>query len=84
MTRAVAQHGPFRLGLGKKFDEAFAILQLNEDLYPNSSGMYVFRGNISLMKGDTTAAEAAFRQAVRLDTTNAEAEGRLRAIGKQP
>ena len=29
--------------------------------------MYVFRGNINLMKADTTAAEAAFREAVKRD-----------------
>jgi hypothetical protein len=74
----------FRLGGTKKFDEAFALLKLNEELYPNSSGMYVFRGNIDLMKADTTAAEAAFREAVRRDPTNQEAKGRLQAIGKQP
>lgn len=74
----------FRLGVAKKYDEAFAMLQLNEDLYPNSSGMSVFRGNIALMKADTTAAEAAFREAVRRDPTNLEAKGRLAAIGKQP
>jgi hypothetical protein len=74
----------FRLGRANKFDEAFAMLRLNEDLYPMSSGMSVFRGNINLMKGDTTAAEVAFREAVRRDSTNDEAKGRLRAIGKQP
>ena len=74
----------FRLGRANKFDEAFAMLRLNEEMFPNSSGMYVFRGNISLMRADTTAAEAAFREAVRLDPTNAEAKGRLTAIGKQP
>jgi hypothetical protein len=74
----------FRLGNAKKFDEAFAMLHLNEELYPNSSGMYVFRGNINLMKADTTAAEAAFREAVRRDPSNLEAKGRLQAIGKQP
>ena len=74
----------FRLGRASKFDEAFAMLRLNEEMFPNSSGMYVFRGNINLMRADTTAAEAAFREAVRLDPSNAEAKGRLTAIGKQP
>lgn len=74
----------FRLGGLKKFDEALAILKLNEELYPNSSGMYVFRGNINLMKADTTAAEAAFREAIRRDPNNQEAKGRVQAIGKQP
>jgi hypothetical protein len=74
----------FRLGTAKKFDEAFAVLRLNEELYPNSSGMYVFRGNINLMEADTSAAETAFREALRRDPANQEAKGRLQAIGKQP
>ena len=74
----------FRLGQASKFEEAFALLKLNEEFFPASSGMYVFRGNIQLMKGDTSAAEAAFREALKRDTTNNEERGRLRAIGKQP
>jgi cytochrome c-type biogenesis protein CcmH/NrfG len=46
--------------------------------------MYVFRGNIELMRGDTTAAAVAFREAVRRDPTNEEAKGRLSAIGRAP
>ena len=74
----------FRLGRAGKFDEALALLRTNEELFPNSSGLSVFRGNISLMRGDTTAAETAFREAGRRDPTNEEAKGRIRAIGKQP
>ena len=74
----------FRLGRAGKFVEAFALMDLNEQLYPGSSPMYVFRGNISLMQGDTTAAERAFREAIRLNPANEEAKGRLRAIGRQP
>jgi hypothetical protein len=74
----------FRLGQAKKFDEALALLGLNEEYYPASSGMYVSRGNINLMRGDTAAAAAAFREAIRRDSTNNEARGRLRAIGRQP
>ena len=73
----------FRLARAGKFDEALAVLKLNEEQFPNSSGMYV-RGNISLMRGDTTVAAAAFREAVRRDSTNSEARGRLRDIGQQP
>jgi len=72
----------FRLGRAGKFDEAFALLRLNEELFPNSSGMSIFRGNINLMRGDTTAAASAFREAIRRDPTNEEAKGRLRAIGR--
>jgi hypothetical protein len=74
----------FRLGSAGKFAEAFALLNLNEELYPNSSGMSVFRGNINLMRGDTAAAEAAYREAVRRDPRNEEARGRLRDIGRPP
>jgi hypothetical protein len=74
----------FRLGRGGKFAEAFALLRLNEEQFPGSSGMYVFRGNLELMRGDTNAAATAFREAVRLDPQNGEARGRLRAIGRQP
>lgn len=74
----------FRLGRAGKYDDAFALLRLNEEMFPRSSGMYVFRGNINLMKGDTTAAEAAFREALARDPSNGEARGRLRAIGRQP
>ena len=72
----------FRLGPGNKFDEAFALLRVNEELFPASSGLSAFKGNISLMRADTTAAEQAFREAVRRDSTNQEAKGRLRAIGR--
>ena len=74
----------FRLGRAGRFDEAFALLRLNEELFPGSSGMSVFRGNISLMRGDTAGAAAAFREAIRRDSTNQEARGRLRTIGRQP
>jgi hypothetical protein len=52
----------FRTARAGKPDEALKILKYNEELYPNSSGMSVFRGNILLMKGDTTGAETAFRE----------------------
>lgn len=74
----------FRLGRAGKFDEAFALLRLNEELFPGSSGMYVFRGNILLMRGDTAAAAGAFREAIRRDSTNAEAKGRLKAVEGKP
>jgi hypothetical protein len=74
----------FRLGRAGKFEEAFALLRLNEELFPGSSGMYVFRGNVSLMRGDTVAAAAAYREAIRRDSTNGEARGRLRNIGQPP
>jgi len=74
----------FRLGRANRFDDAFSLLQVNEQFFPTSSAMYVFRGNINLMRGDTTAAAAAFREALRRDTSNAEARGRLKDIGRPP
>jgi len=74
----------FRLARAGKFDEALALLKLNEEQFPTSSALYVFRGNVSLMRGDTAAAAAAFREAVRRDSTNTEARGRLRDIGQRP
>jgi hypothetical protein len=74
----------YRLGSAGRYDDAYAILRLNEQQFPGSSGMYVFRGNIGLMRADTAAAAAAFREAIRLDSTNGEARGRLRSIGQQP
>lgn len=73
-----------RVGRAGKYEDAFALLRLNEEVFPNSAGTSVFRGNISLLKGDTTAAEAAFREALRRDPSSNEARGRLRAIGRQP
>jgi hypothetical protein len=74
----------FRLGRANKFDEAFALLRLNETMFPNSSAMSVFKGNISLMRADTAGAAAAFREAIRLDPENDEARARLHSIGRQP
>ena len=74
----------FRAGRAGKPDDGLALLKLNEELFPGSSGMYVFRGNISLMKADTAAAAAAYREAIRLDPQNGEARGRLRDVGQKP
>jgi len=73
----------FRLARAGKFDEALALLKLNEEQFPKSSGVYVFRGNVLLMHADTNAAADAFREAIRRDSTNFEARQRLRAIGRQ-
>ena len=74
----------FRLARAGKYDEALALLKLNEEQFPSSSGVYVFRGNIALLRADTAGAAAAFREAVHRDSTNNEARGRLRDIGQKP
>ena len=73
-----------KVGQAKKYDDAMALLRLNEELYPTSSGVYVARGNVNLIRGDTTAAAAAFREALKRDPRNGEARGRLRDIGQNP
>lgn len=74
----------FRVARERRYNDALALLALNEQLYPGSSGMSVFRGNILLMEGDTAAAAAAFREAITRDPANGEARGRLRDIGRTP
>lgn len=74
----------FRVGRQHRVADALRLLDRNEQLFPGSSAMSVFRGNILLMDGDTTAAAAAYRQALARDSTNGEARGRLRDIGRSP
>jgi hypothetical protein len=74
----------FRLGRAQRYDEGLGLLRLNEEQYPKSSGLAVFRGNILLMRADTNGAAEAFREAIRRDSTNLEARGRLRTIGRTP
>jgi predicted Zn-dependent protease len=73
----------FRLAReNQRYDDALTVLAANEENFPASTSVAVFRGNILLMKGDTNAAATAFREAIKRDTTNMEAKGRLRDIGK--
>lgn len=74
----------FRLGRAKQVVDGLAILDHNEGLFPGSSGLAVFRGNLLLMKGDTAAAANSFREAVRRDPRNDEARGRLKDVGATP
>jgi len=74
----------FRLARANHLDDALKLLALNEEYFPSSSGLSVFRGNIYLMRGDTASATTAFREAIKRDTTNGEARGRLRTIGRPP
>jgi Photosynthetic reaction centre cytochrome C subunit len=73
-----------RLAQAGKYDDALALLKENEVVYPTASSTAVARGNVTLMRGDTSGAAASFREAIRRDSTNREARGRLRDIGRQP
>jgi hypothetical protein len=74
----------FRVARAGKIDDAFKLLDVNERQFPNSSAISVIRGNIHLMVRDTANAAAAFNEALRRDSANDEARGRLRDIGRQP
>jgi hypothetical protein len=74
----------FRVARAGRFADAMALLRLNEEFFPASSALSVFRGNVLLRSGDTTAAAESFREALRRDSTNLEALGRLRSIGRRP
>lgn len=74
----------FRLAQAGKFPEALAVLSLNEEKYPASAPTSVARGNVLLMKGDTNAAVASFREALKRDSTSFDARGQLRRLGKTP
>jgi hypothetical protein len=74
----------FAVGREKHFDDALALLRVNEGFFPGSSSISVFRGNILLLKGDTSGAVGAFREAVQRDSTNNEARGRLKELGQTP
>ena len=73
-----------RMARANKVDDALALLKLNEEQYPKASSTYVARGNVFLIKGDTTSAAGAFREAIKRDPMNREAMGRLREIGQKP
>lgn len=73
-----------RMARANKVDDALALLKLNEEQYPKASSTYVARGNVFLIKGDTTSAAGAFREAIKRDPMNREAMGRLRDIGQKP
>ena len=74
----------FRTARAGKHDDGLALLRYNEQLFPNTAALSIVRGNISLMRADTASAEAAFREAIRRDSTSDEARGRLRDINRRP
>ena len=74
----------FRTARAGKIDDGLALLRLNEQFYPNSAALSIVRGNIALMRADTSGAAVAFREAIRRDPKNDEARGRLRDIHQAP
>ena len=73
-----------RVARANRYDDAFGLLRLNEEMSPAASSTHLFRGNIHALRGDTAAAVASLREAIRRDSTNMEARGRLRDLGQRP
>jgi hypothetical protein len=73
-----------RLGRAGRYDDAYAMLRLEEEFFPSSAAASLTRGNVALQRGDTAAAATAFREALKRDSTSNEARARLRDIGRQP
>lgn len=73
-----------RVARAGKIDEALVLLRLNEEANPGAASPAVTRGAVTLLRGDTTGAIAAYREALRRDSTSAEARTRLRELGQRP
>jgi hypothetical protein len=71
------------LARDKRYDLAFPLVDLNDRQFPNAAGIAVFRGDLELMRGDTTAAATAWRTALARDPKNQEAAARLKEV-KRP
>jgi predicted negative regulator of RcsB-dependent stress response len=71
-----------QLAARKQFDEALALLTLNEDTHQGSAEVPLVRGDVFLAKGDTTAAIAAYQIALQR-APNGPARFRLRELGRQ-
>jgi tetratricopeptide (TPR) repeat protein len=71
-----------QLSARKQYDEALALLTLNEDMHKGSPEVPLARGDVLLAKGDTAAAVAAYQLALQR-APNGPARFRLRDLGRQ-
>jgi hypothetical protein len=71
-----------QLSARKQFDDALALLTLNEDTHKGSPDVPLMRGDVLLAKGDTAAAVAAYQLALQR-APNGPARFRLRDLGRQ-
>ncbi len=67
-----------------RLDDALGLLQINDEQFPASANNMNNIGDVQLARRDTAAAVAAYRTALRRDSTDPVARGRLRALGQQP
>jgi len=89
--RAAYDFGEFTLiaatdGLAQagRFDDALGLLRLNMEFFPQSSQTQTGMGEVYRARGDTTAAIAAYRQALVLNPNDGGARQRLRQLGQTP
>jgi hypothetical protein len=83
-SEATLNTAAFRGARAGRTDDALRLLALNDSLFPAAFALHISRGNVHLMRGDTTAAAASYREALRRDPGNDEALGRLRTIKRVP
>jgi len=72
-----------RLARDRRFDDAAAFARLNIEFFPQSSQSQTNLGEVLRMRGDTTGAVAAYRQALQLNPNDQGARSRLRELGIQ-
>jgi tetratricopeptide (TPR) repeat protein len=71
-----------QLAARQQYDDALALLTLNEDTHKGSPDVPLVRGDVLLAKGDTAAAVAAYQLALQR-APNGPARFRLRDLGRQ-
>lgn len=73
-----------RLIRSTKWDEALALLKLNEEHFPRSAGAQNQLGEFYRQRGDTAGAIARFKMALERDPNDQQAQNRLRQLSPQP
>jgi tetratricopeptide (TPR) repeat protein len=73
-----------RLARERRFDDATAMARLNVEFFPRSGAVQAGLGDVLRLRGDTTGAVAAYRQALQLDPGEQGARNGLRALGQTP
>ncbi len=61
-------------------DDAMAILQLNDEFFPNSAGIHYLMGEVLLAKDDRDGALAKFRRAVEIWPQHRNAQRRIQEL----
>jgi hypothetical protein len=72
-----------RLARQRRFDEAIALLAVNDETHPGSANVPFARGEVLLARGDTAGAVAAYQQSAQRSPTGPGAQ-RLRQLRPPP